>query len=110
MAAIPALARSAAEIDMVLLRFVATAAARAARAAASRPSAAAAIAGAGAGAGAIGAGMLEPAPAGAIPAYFEQRVQARLDGKITWFLGASFLIAALLSIRGWLPGSGRRDR
>ena len=48
---------------MVLLRFVATAAARAARAAASRPSAAA-MAGVSAGAGAaIGAGLLEPARA-----------------------------------------------
>ena len=53
--------------------------------------------------------LLEPAPAGAIPDYFEQRVQARLQGKVLWFLAGSFLAGAWLSIRGWLPGSRRRS-
>ncbi|MEE2703010.1 MAG: hypothetical protein VX614_03205 [Myxococcota bacterium] len=53
--------------------------------------------------------LMEPAPAGAIPDYFEQRVQARLEGKLPWFLAGSFLAVAWLSIRGWLPGSRRRS-
>ena len=52
--------------------------------------------------------LLEEAPAGAIPDYFEQRVQARLRGKLPWFLAGSFLTVAWLSTRGWLPGSKRR--
>ena len=54
--------------------------------------------------------LLEPPPPGAIADYQKERVVARLDGKVRYFLVGSFLGVTLLSIRGWLPGTGRRDR
>ena len=54
--------------------------------------------------------LLEAPPVGAIDDYREQRVIARLEGKTIYFLTGSFLVAALLGIRGGLPGSGRRHR
>ena len=37
-----------------------------------------------------------PAPPGAIADYTAERVRARLDGKVGWFLAGSFAAAALL--------------
>jgi hypothetical protein len=54
--------------------------------------------------------LLEPVPPGAIPDYRKERVAARLDGKVTYFLFGSLLAAALLSIRGAIPGTSRRPR
>lgn len=54
--------------------------------------------------------LMEPSPAGAIPDYFEQRVRARLEGKLFWFVAISFLAVAAFSFRGWLPRIGRRRR
>jgi hypothetical protein len=54
--------------------------------------------------------LLEPVPPGAIPDYRKERVIARLDGKVPYFLLGSFVGMTLLSIRGWLPGTRRRDR
>ena len=54
--------------------------------------------------------LLEPVPPGAIPDYRKERVIARLDGKVPYFLLGSFVGATLLSIRGWLPGTSRRNR
>ena len=54
--------------------------------------------------------LTEPAPPGAIPDYHKERVIARLDGKVHYFLIASFVGVTLLSIRGWLPGTSRRSR
>ncbi|MCP4003571.1 MAG: hypothetical protein GY725_05195 [bacterium] len=52
--------------------------------------------------------LLEPAPPGAIPDYQRERVVARLDGKVPWFLAGSFLSMALFAGRGWLPGTRRK--
>ena len=49
----------------------------------------------------------EPPP-GAIPDYCQERVKARLEGKVTWMLAGSFLTVAALAIRGILPGTGPR--
>ena len=43
--------------------------------------------------------LLEPAPPGAIPDYHQERVRARMQGKVHWFLVGSFLCAALVSAR-----------
>ena len=51
----------------------------------------------------------EPAPPGAIADYYEQRVIARLEGKVLWILIPSFIASALLGARGWLPGTGPRN-
>jgi hypothetical protein len=52
---------------------------------------------------------LEPLPLGAIADYREQRIIARLDGKVLWILIPSFVVSALLGARGWLPGTGRQN-
>ncbi len=54
--------------------------------------------------------LMEPAPPGAIADWHRERVKARLDGKVRYFLVGSFLGVTLLSIRGLLPGTGRRER
>ena len=54
--------------------------------------------------------LLEPLPPDAIPDYRKERVAARLDGKVTYFLFGSLLAATLLSIRGALPGTSRQRR
>ena len=54
--------------------------------------------------------LLEPPPPGAIEDWTRERVRARLAGKTIWLLAASFLVAALLSARGWIPGTGGRRR
>jgi len=43
--------------------------------------------------------LLEPAPPGAIPDYHKERVQARLKGKVMWFLAGSFVGVTLLIAR-----------
>jgi hypothetical protein len=54
--------------------------------------------------------LREPAPPGAIPDYHKERVMARLEGKVHYFLIGSFVGVTLLSIRGLLPGTSRRSR
>ena len=49
----------------------------------------------------------EPPP-GAIPDYCQERVRARLEGKILWLLLASCTVDAALAIRGIRPGFSRR--
>jgi hypothetical protein len=41
----------------------------------------------------------EPAPPGAIADYHAERVRARLEGKVVWFLAGSLAGAALLGAR-----------
>ncbi len=43
--------------------------------------------------------LLEPAPPGAILDYHQERVRARMQGKVIWFLVGSFLCTALVSAR-----------
>ena len=43
--------------------------------------------------------LLEPAPPGAIPDYHKERVRARMQGKVIWFLVGSFLCASLVTAR-----------
>jgi hypothetical protein len=50
--------------------------------------------------------LLEEAPPGAIQDWTEERVRARLAGKTLYLLVGSFLAAAVLGTRGWLPGTG----
>jgi hypothetical protein len=54
--------------------------------------------------------LLEPAPPGAIPDWHKERVIARLDGKVLYFLFGSFLGVTLLSLGGRLPGISRGQR
>jgi hypothetical protein len=54
--------------------------------------------------------LLEPAPPGAIADWHKERVIARMEGKVPYFLLGSFLGVALLSIRGLLPGVSPRGR
>ncbi len=49
--------------------------------------------------------FLEPVPPDSIPDYLGERVAARLEGKVPWLLVGSFLTAAALAGRGWLPGT-----
>jgi hypothetical protein len=51
--------------------------------------------------------MLEEPPPGAIADWTRERVRAHLEGKVTWLLAGSFVVAALLAARGWIPGTGR---
>ncbi len=43
--------------------------------------------------------LLEPAPPGAILDYHKERVRARMQGKVIWFLVGSFLCASLVTAR-----------
>ncbi len=43
--------------------------------------------------------LLEPAPPGANLDYHQERVRARMQGKLIWFLVGSFLCTALVSAR-----------
>ncbi|MBW2279512.1 MAG: hypothetical protein JRG76_04755 [Deltaproteobacteria bacterium] len=52
--------------------------------------------------------LLETPPPGAIPDYTRERVMAKLDGMVMPLFTGSMLIAALASIRGLIPGTGRR--
>jgi hypothetical protein len=52
--------------------------------------------------------LLEAPPPGAVADWHQQRVQAHLEGKVLYILFASFIVAALLGARGWLPGTGPR--
>jgi hypothetical protein len=54
--------------------------------------------------------LLESAPPGAIEDWHRERVMARLDGKVRYFLVGSFLGVTLLGIRGFLPGTSRKGR
>lgn len=54
--------------------------------------------------------LLEPAPPDAISDYYRERVAARLEGKVTYFLLGSFVVATLLTIRGLRPGTRRPGR
>ncbi len=51
--------------------------------------------------------LLEPAPPGAILDYPQERVRARMQGKVIWFLVGSFLCSALVSARA-RGGSARK--
>ncbi len=42
----------------------------------------------------------EPVPPGAIPDYARERVMARLDGKVSWMLGGSLLVAGFVGMGG----------
>jgi hypothetical protein len=48
--------------------------------------------------------MLEPVPAGAIAGYTQERVRARLEGKVLWLLGGSLALAG--AVGAWI---GRGD-
>ena len=50
--------------------------------------------------------LLEEPPPGAIQDWRAERVRAVLAGKALYLLVASILTAAVLGIRGWLPGTG----
>jgi hypothetical protein len=52
--------------------------------------------------------LLETPPPGAIPDYLQQRVMARLEGKLLWLFTASMLVAGYAAIRGMLPGTRLR--
>jgi hypothetical protein len=54
--------------------------------------------------------LLEEPPPGAIQDWMQERVRARLAGKTLYLLIGSFLAAAVLGARGWLPGTGARGR
>jgi hypothetical protein len=43
--------------------------------------------------------LMEPVPQGATPSYVQERVRARLRGKIPWFLGGSLIIASAIGAR-----------
>lgn len=47
--------------------------------------------------------MLEPVPDNAAQSYIEERVKARLEGKVPWFLGTSMIVAAALATRASRP-------
>ena len=51
--------------------------------------------------------LLEPAPPGAIVDYHKERVRARMEGKVIWFLVGSFMCTALVSA---LPRRGSTGR
>ena len=53
--------------------------------------------------------LLEAPPPGATPGYTQERVMARLEGKVLWMMIASFFAVAMLAARGILPGTGRRS-
>jgi hypothetical protein len=52
--------------------------------------------------------LLEPPPPDAIADYTQERVRARLEGKVFWIFAISMLAAALAGIRGILPFTRRR--
>ncbi len=41
--------------------------------------------------------LLETPPPGAITDYHKERVRARLEGKVLWFLGGSMIVVTLLT-------------
>jgi hypothetical protein len=43
--------------------------------------------------------FFEPLPEGATQSYLEERVKARLEGKVPWFLGVSLIAAAAIGAR-----------
>ena len=47
--------------------------------------------------------LLETPPPGAVPGYTQERVRARLEGKIQWMLAGSFVTATLLALRVGRP-------
>jgi hypothetical protein len=49
--------------------------------------------------------LREPPPPGAIPDYRKERVIARLEGKVLWFLAGSMITVTLIGTRG-----GRKRR
>jgi hypothetical protein len=52
--------------------------------------------------------ILEPPPPDAIADYTQERVRARLEGKVFWIFAVSMLAAALAGVRGILPFTRRR--
>ena len=46
--------------------------------------------------------LREPVPVGAIPDYVKERVAARLEGKLPWFLAGSMLTVGILYT--WFAG------
>jgi hypothetical protein len=54
--------------------------------------------------------LLEEPPPGAIQDWVQERVRARLAGKTLYLIVGSFLAAALLGARGWIPGTGGSRR
>ncbi|MFI5315718.1 MAG: hypothetical protein ACHQ6T_08450 [Myxococcota bacterium] len=44
--------------------------------------------------------LLEPEPPGAAESYVQERVQARLRGKVPWLLGTSLIVAGAIGARG----------
>ncbi len=52
---------------------------------------------------------LETPPPDAIADYTQERVRARLEGKVIWIFTVSMLAAAFAGIRGILPGTRRRS-
>lgn len=48
-------------------------------------------------------------PPGAIADWCNERIRARLEGKVLWMLLGSYAVVAALAIRGVLPGTGRRS-
>jgi len=51
---------------------------------------------------------LETPPPDAIADYTQERVRARLEGKVFWIFAFSMLAAAFAGVRGILPGTRRR--
>jgi len=52
---------------------------------------------------------LETPPPDAIADYTQERVRARLEGKVIWIFMASMLASAFAGIWGILPGTRRRQ-
>ena len=52
--------------------------------------------------------LLETPPPGAIADYTQERVRARLDGKLFWMFAGSMLAATMAGTWGILPGTRRR--
>jgi len=48
----------------------------------------------------------EPAPPGAIPDYYKERIRARLEGKVIWFLAGSMITVTLIGARPSTRGKG----
>ena len=49
--------------------------------------------------------MLEEPPPNAIQDWTQEQVRNHLEGKVIWLMAGSFVIAAILAARGWLPGT-----